>query len=235
MKTPYYGSETTKAKNNFQISGIIAPKIFRKALGMVKMAAAQTNGALKLLNPKQFKAIFQASQEFINGKFDNDFTLDVFQAGAGTSYNMNSNEIIANRANELLHGKKGEYKFVHPNDHVNMAQSTNDVIPTVIRLSALLLMPNLLESIKTIENELEKISKKHSKTLKVGRTHLQDAVPITLGQEFDSYKEAIRKSRIQIEQQSQDLKILGIGGTAVGTGITAHPKYKGLMIKNLLN
>jgi len=233
MKTPYYGSETTKAKNNFQISGIIAPKIFRKALGMVKMAAAQTNGALKLLNPKQFKAIFQASQEFINGKFDNDFTLDVFQAGAGTSYNMNSNEIIANRANELLHGKKGEYKFVHPNDHVNMAQSTNDVIPTVIRLSALLLMPNLLESIKTIENELEKISKKHSKTLKVGRTHLQDAVPITLGQEFDSYKEAIRKSRIQIEQQSQDLKILGIGGTAVGTGITAHPKYKGLMIKNL--
>lgn len=233
MKTPYYGSETAKAKNNFQISGIIAPKIFRKALGMVKMAAAQTNSELKLLNPKQFKAIFQASQEFINGKFDNDFTLDVFQAGAGTSYNMNANEIIANRANELLGDKKNEYKFVHPNDHVNMAQSTNDVIPTVIRLSTLLLMPNLLESIKTIENALERIAKKHSKTLKVGRTHLQDAVPITLGQEFDAYKEAIKKSRVQIEQQSQDLKILGIGGTAVGTGITAHPKYKGLMIKNL--
>ena len=233
MKTPYYGSETTKAKNNFQISGIIAPKIFRKALGMVKMAAAQTNSELKLLNPKQLKTILQASQEFTNGKFDNDFTLDVFQAGAGTSYNMNANEIIANRANELLGGKKDEYKFVHPNDHVNMAQSTNDVIPTVIRLSTLLLMPNLLESIKTIENELEKIAKKHSKTLKVGRTHLQDAVPITLGQEFDSYKEAIKKSRIQIENQSQDLKILGIGGTAVGTGITAHPKYKELMVKNL--
>lgn len=229
----YYGSQTARAKNNFRISDMLAPKIFQKALGLVKLAAAQTNGELKLLNPKQLKAILQACHEFTNGKFDNDFTLDVFQAGAGTSYNMNANEIVANRANELFGGKKGEYKFVHPNDHVNMAQSTNDVIPTVMRLAILFLLPNLIESIKTIENKLEKISKKHSKTLKAGRTHLQDAVPITLGQEFDAYKEAIKKSRIQIEQQSQDLKILGIGGTAVGTGITAHPKYKELMIKNL--
>ena len=145
---------------------------------------------------------------------------------------MNANEIIANRANELLGGKKDEYKFVHPNDHVNMAQSTNDVIPTVIRLSTLLLMPNLLESIKTIENALERITKKHSKTLKVGRTHLQDAVPITLGQEFDSYKEAIKKSRIQIENQSQDLKILVLMAQLSAPNHST-PKIQELIVKNL--
>lgn len=229
----YYGAQTARAKHNFQISGTIAPKIFREALGLIKLAAAQTNSALKLLNYNKAKAILSACEEFIEGKFDSDFTLDIFQAGAGTSYNMNANEIIANRANEILGGKKGKYEFVHPNDHVNMAQSTNDVIPTATRISALLSLPGLLKNIATVEHDLEKIAKKHQKLIKVGRTHLQDAVPISLGQEFDSYKEALRKSREFIEHQSENLQILGIGGTAVGTGINTHPKYKNLMVKNL--
>lgn len=229
----YYGGQTARAKNNFQISGIIAPKIFKEALGLVKLAAAETNSILKLLNLNQSGAIIQSCKEFIDGKFDSDFTLDIFQAGAGTSYNMNANEIIANRANEILGGKKGEYKFVHPNDNVNIAQSTNDVIPTATRIAALLSLPGLLKAIATVENDLEKIAKKYKKLIKVGRTHLQDAVPISFGREFNSYKEAIKKSREFIEQQSENLQILGIGGTAVGTGINAHPKYKELMIKNL--
>lgn len=225
----YYGAQTARAKHNFQISRIIAPKIFREALGLVKLAAAQTNSALKLLNYNTAKAILSACEEFIEGKFDSDFTLDVFQAGAGTSYNMNANEIIANRANEILNG----HKVVNPNDHVNMAQSTNDVIPTATRISALLSLPGLLKTISIVENDLEKIAKKYQKLIKVGRTHLQDAVPISLGQEFDSYKEALRKSREFIEHQSENLQTLGIGGTAVGTGINTHPKYKELMVKNL--
>lgn len=229
----YYGAQTARAKSNFQISGLTAPATFRQSLGMVKLAAAQANSMLKLLDKKQYKAIIQACREFIDGKFTADFSLDIFQAGAGTSYNMNANEIIANRANEILGEKKGEYEFVHPNDHVNMAQSTNDVIPTATRIATLLSLPGLLKAIVLIENDLEKIAKKHQKLIKVGRTHLQDAVPISPGQEFDSYKEAVKKSREFIEQQSENLQILGIGGTAVGTGINTHPKYKELMIKNL--
>ncbi|MDA1060510.1 MAG: aspartate ammonia-lyase [bacterium] len=229
----YYGAFTQRAKNNFQISGQRAPTVFKEALGLVKLAAAQSNGSLKLLNSKQKTAIERACQEFIAGKFDNEFTLDIFQAGAGTSYNMNSNEIIANRANEILKGKKGEYKFVHPNNHVNMGQSTNDVIPTVTRIASLLLLPDLLREIKELEEELGRKAKEGKKITKVGRTHLQDAVPITFGQSFDAYKEALRKSREFIENQSQNLQILGIGGTATGTGINAHPRYKSLMIKNL--
>lgn len=229
----YSGGQTARAENNFQISRFIAPAIFRQALGMVKLAAAQTNTSLGLIDKKLSKAIIQACEEFIDGKFDVDFTLDVFQAGAGTSYNMNANEIIANRANEILGEKKGEYKFVHPNNHVNMAQSTNDVIPTATRIAALLSIPGLLQSLNDCESTLEKIAKKYAKLVKVGRTHLEDAVPITLGQEFDSYKEALHKAGEFIANQSGELQILGIGGTAVGTGINAHPKYRETMIKNL--
>lgn len=229
----YYGAQTARAKNNFQISLIIAPKVFREALGLVKLAAAKTNTTLNLIDKKLSAAIIQSCEEFIDGRFNDDFILDVFQAGAGTSYNMNANEIIANRANEILGGKKGEHKFVHPNDHVNMAQSTNDVIPTATRIATLLALPQLLKALAAVENNLEKIAKKYQKLIKVGRTHLQDAVPISLSQEFDSYKEALKKSREFIEQQSENLQILGIGGTAVGTGINTHPKYKDLMIKNL--
>ncbi len=223
-----YGKTTTLAHQNFQISGITAPQIFQKALGLVKLASFQANCSLGLINPSHQKAISQAIDEFISGDFNSDFTLDIFQAGAGTSYNMNANEVIANRANELL-GKE----LVHPNDHVNMAQSTNDVIPTTIRVATLLLLPKLFSEIKALEQSISKIAKKHAKLTKVGRTHLQDAVPITLGQEFDAYKEALKKSRQFIEQTAKSLKILGLGGTAVGTGITAHPKYSTLAIKNL--
>ena len=232
-KDAYYGTTTARAQGNFQISGIIAPKIFKKSLVIVKLAAAKTNYELGLLDKKQIEAITQACEEFIDGKFDKDFTLDVFQAGAGTSYNMNANEIIANRANEILGGKKGEYNFVHPSNHVNIAQSTNDVIPTATRIATLFLLPGLLKEIAALESAIEKIAKKHANLIKVGRTHLQDAVPITFGQEFDSYKEALKKSRQLIEFMSEDLQILGIGGTAVGTGINAHPKFKTTMVKNL--
>jgi len=229
----YFGCQTARAKNNFQISGHISPAVFRQSLGLVKLAAAKTNAKLGLLEAKVAKAIIQACEEFIEGKFDPDFTLDVFQAGAGTSYNMNANEVIANRANELLGGKKGEYKFVHPNNHVNMAQSTNDVIPTTTRIAALLSLPALLQALNNCEESLEKIAKKYSKLIKVGRTHLEDAVPITLGQEFDSYKESLHKAGEFIANQSTDLQILGIGGTAVGTGINTHPKYRETMVKTL--
>ncbi|MBP9771175.1 aspartate ammonia-lyase [Candidatus Gracilibacteria bacterium] len=229
----YFGGQTARAQHNFQISKHVVPAIFRQALGMVKLAAAQTNTSLGLIDKKLSKVIVQACEEFIDGKFDADFTLDVFQAGAGTSYNMNANEIIANRANELLGGKKGEYKFVHPNNHVNMAQSTNDVIPTATRIATLLSIPGLLQSLNDCEETFEKIAKKHAKLIKVGRTHLEDAVPITLGQEFDSYKEALHKAGEFIANQSEDLQTLGIGGTAVGTGINTHAKYRETMVKNL--
>ena len=229
----YHGAFTVRANDNFQISGITCHSIFKDALATVKMSAAKTNGALKLMTKKQEEAIVKACQELIDGKYDDEFILDVFQAGAGTSYNMNSNEIIANRANEILGGTKGNYENVHPNNHVNMGQSTNDVIPTATRIATLFVLPALLKEISNLENALEEKAKKHKDLIKVGRTHMQDAVPITLGQEFDSYKEALKKSREFIIERSNDLQILGIGGTAVGTGINAHPKYKTLMVKNL--
>ena len=229
----YYGGFTGRAQQNFQISGITCPEVFMQALGAVKLAAARANTKLGLINKKNSKAIEKACGEFIDGNFPDEFTLDVYQAGAGTSYNMNANEIIANRANEILKGKKGEYKFIHPNNHINIAQSTNDVIPTATRLATLFVLPALSTEIEKLEKTLDKIAKKHKNLVKVGRTHLQDAVPITLGQEFDSYKQALSKSRKFISQQSENLKILGIGGTAVGTGINTDPKYKTQVIKEL--
>ncbi|MFC1616285.1 aspartate ammonia-lyase [Patescibacteria group bacterium] len=236
MKVPkdaYYGAFTVRAHNNFNISGITAPKAFRMALGIVKFAAVKTNGKLGLIKKNYVQAIEKACQEFIDGQFDPEFSLDVFQAGAGTSYNMNANEIIANRANEILKGKKGEYKYVHPNNHVNIGQSTNDVIPTSSRVATLLCLPPLLEQIKELEKNFIKHSQKYKNLLKVGRTHLQDAVPITMGQELESYQQALEKSRNQIEKQSQDLTILGIGGTAVGTGINSHKNYKKTIVENI--
>lgn len=229
----YFGAFTVRAKENFQISGITSPEIFQKALGIVKLAAASTNIELGLINKKEGMALKQACTEFAEGKFTSEFDLDVFQAGAGTSYNMNANEIIANRANELIGEGKGKYTFIHPNNHVNMAQSTNDVIPTATRISILLSLPALLSEIEKLEQELNKKTKQYSNLVKVGRTHLQDAVPITFGQEFDAYKEALTKSKKFIIQQSKELKILGIGGTALGTGINTDPQYRPLIIKKL--
>lgn len=229
----YYGSTTQRALQNFKISGIFSPFIFLQSLGIVKLAAIKSNSELGLIEKKKALAIEKAAQEFIEGKFNDQFNIDIFQAGAGTSYNMNANEIIANRANEILGGKKGDYSLVHPNNHVNMAQSTNDVIPAAIRIAALLLIPKLKKEICLLEKSIEKKVKEQKNILKVGRTHLQDAVVIPLAQEFDSYKEALQKSRKFLGQQEEELKIIGIGGTAVGTGINTDPKYKSLMIKNL--
>lgn len=232
-KDAYYGAFTVRAQKNFQISSLRSPSVFREALGMVKLAAVQSNSSLGLLTKKQANAIEKATKEFIDGKFNDEFDLDVFQAGAGTSYNMNANEIIANRANEILGGKKGEYEFIHPNNHVNLAQSTNDVIPTATRIATLLLLPRLLQELTALEEEIGKKQEKYKNLVKCGRTHLQDAVPITLGQELDSYREALKKSKEFIERQSKELQILGIGGTAVGTGINTDPMYKKMIIHNL--
>ncbi len=232
-KDAYYGAFTVRAHHNFQISGITAPTAFKNALVRVKLSAAKTNYKLGGLTKKQFEAIEKACEEFIKGKFDDQFTLDVFQAGAGTSYNMNCNEIIANRANEILGGTKGKYEHIHPNNHVNQAQSTNDVIPTATRVACLSILPKLNEELKKLAAEFAKKAKAEKNTLKVGRTHLMDAVPITLGQEFDAYKEALEKSGRMIAREGKELTELGIGGTALGTGINSDPGYKKLMVENL--
>lgn len=232
-KNAYYGAFTTRAKNNFKISDLTIDQIFKESLGIVKLAAAKSNQKAGLLSKEQAGAIEKACLDFISGNFDSDFTLDIFQAGAGTGYNMNANEIIANRANELLGEKKGTYTKVHPNNHVNMGQSTNDVIPTASRIALLLSLPSLLNAISELEETFEIKSKKYAKVIKVARTHLQDAVPITFKQTLDSYKEALKKSRNFLTLTSQELHTLGIGGTAAGTGINSHPEYQKLMIKFL--
>ncbi len=232
-KEAYFGAFTVRSQHNFQISGTSAPSSFRNALIQVKLAAAQANGKLKIISKKQEKAIEQAAKEFIEGKFDDQFTLDFLQAGAGTGYNMNCNEVLANRANEILGGRKGQYEYVHPNNHVNQSQSTNDTIPTATRIAILTVLPALLNEIKKLEKELEKKAIATKNLLKVGRTHLMDAVPITMGQEFDAYVQALSKSRKFIEDTAKDLLEQNIGGTALGTGINTDPDYRKLMIENL--
>lgn len=229
----YFGAFTSRAKENFQISGQVAPKIFVQALGLVKLCAAETNLELNLIDKKYKKALLQACNEFMEGKFPSQLPIDIFQAGAGTSYNMNANEIIANRANELLKAPKGSYKYLHPNNHINLGQSTNDVIPTALRLATLLSLPGLHAQIKGLTKAIEDLAKKHAQTIKVGRTHLQDAVLISVKQELDSYKEALINSQKQILHMAEELTILGIGGTAVGTGVCAHKNYHKLMIQKL--
>ena len=236
----YYGSFTTRALANFQISGIQAPEEYRVALGLIKKAAAMTNKELGELAPAHADAIIQACDEFIAGKFNDQFTLDVFQAGAGTPFNMNTNEVIANRANEIIATKtkdksfkKGVYKPVTPNNHVNWGQSSNDVGPTATRLAALLRLPKLLTQAKLLSNSLYKKATKFNSIIKIGRTHLQDAVPIRLGQEFEAYASAIERCHNYIIESFNHLNELGIGATALGTGITTHPKYRPLMVQNL--
>lgn len=232
-KDAYFGSFTARAQVNFQISGIKAPAEFKQALGIIKKAAAKTNIELKELDKIHAKAIIKAADEFISGKFDHEFQLDIFQAGAGTPFNMNCNEILANRANEILGGKKGTYSPITPNNHVNWAQSSNDVIPTAIRLAALMKKQKLLPEVKKLAQSLSKKGKEFQTILKVGRTHLQDAVPIRLGQEFEAYGSAIARCHNFIEKSFNELLELGIGGTALGTGITAHPDFRSLMVQNL--
>ncbi|MEE9613978.1 MAG: aspartate ammonia-lyase [Thermodesulfobacteriota bacterium] len=229
----YYGVQTERARENFDISGIPPRRELIIATAMIKRAAAEVNSELGLLSKKTARAIIRATDEIIRGGLHREFVVDVFQAGAGTSHNMNANEVIANRATELLGGRRGDYTVVHPNDHVNMAQSTNDTFPTAMKLSALMLSGGLTESLSGLERELKRKGRAFGRVIKSARTHLRDAVPITLGQEFASYAECIKKRRTRITEATGALKTLGIGGSAAGTGLNTHPRYRRMVVRAL--
>lgn len=229
----YYGAQTLRAGENFPISGIMPKPVFIIATAMVKKAACAANHELGLLDKQRASAITRAADEVISGKLRREFIVDVYQAGAGTSHNMNANEVIANRGIELLGGKKGDYSTLHPNDHVNMSQSTNDVIPTAMRLAAIASSEKLLDSLGNLEKALKRKSREFDRVIKSGRTHLQDAVPIRLGQEFGSYGASVRSSIERINCARGRLKNIGLGGTAVGTGLNTRPAYRKKVVKEL--
>jgi aspartate ammonia-lyase len=228
-----YGVQTERARQNFPISGLAPQPVFIDAVVWIKKAAALTHRETGRLDPKLADAIVRAADEVLGGQHRDQFVVDPYQAGAGTSHNMNANEVLANRANELLGGTRGSYTPVHPNDHVNMAQSTNDVIPTAIRLGALALVQGLLPVLDRLSQALTAKGTAFDEVLKSGRTHLQDATPIRLGQEFAAYGHTVQRNRERIARAAQDLRDLGIGGTAVGTGLNAEAAYPGLMVKHL--
>ncbi len=229
----YYGASTQRAVLNFPISGQAFPRRFIRALGLIKKAAAQTNSELGLLSKRRASAIARASQEVVDGKLDDQFPIDIYQTGSGTSTNTNANEVIANRASELLGGKRGS-KLVHPNDHVNLCQSSNDVIPTAIQVSsAVAIADELIPALQQLQRALEAKSKEFWPVIKTGRTHLQDATPIRMGQEFKGYagqvEESIRRARAALDE----LASVPLGGTAVGTGLNSHPKFARLACARL--
>lgn len=227
-----YGVQTQRAVENFPISGLKPWRAFIWSMAVIKRAAAQVNLDLGLLDVERADAILKASQEVIDGKWDDQFVVDPFQAGAGTSHNMNVNEVIANRATQILGGGLGEYR-VHPNDHVNMAQSTNDVIPTALRLGCLWRLDELLAVLEDLRSSLQAKAVEFDDVVKSGRTHLQDAVPVRLGQEFGAYAKAVERDAMRIKRSADGLRRLGIGGTAVGSGLNAHPEYHARMVKKL--
>lgn len=227
-----YGGQTMRAVRNFRISGLRPWRAFIWSIATIKRAAAEVNAELGLLDREQAGAIGRAAQEVIEGNWDKEFVVDPFQAGAGTSHNMNANEVIANRATVLLGGGLGEYR-VHPNDHVNMAQSTNDTIPTAIRLGCLWRLDELLEVVEALAEALREKSVEFDDVVKSGRTHLQDAVPIRLGQEFGGYATAVARDAERIRRSGDGLRRLGIGGTATGTGLNAHPEFARRMVARL--
>lgn len=229
----YYGIQTARAVENYPISGLRAHPTLIRAIAMVKEAAAAANRDLGLIDAKTADAIIQASQELQQGKLHDHFVVDVFQAGAGVSFHMNSNEVIANRASELMGGARGEYKHVHPNDHVNYGQSTNDVFPTAMRVATLLELEKLYSALDSMAAACETKGKEFHHVLKSGRTHMQDAVPMRLGQEFDAYAGAVTRAKTAIQQQSELLREIGLGGSAVGTGINTHPDYRKKAIAEL--
>jgi aspartate ammonia-lyase len=231
-ETALYGAQTVRAVENFPISGLRPWRAFIWSMATIKRAAAMVNRDLGLLDDERAEAIAQAAQEVIEGRWDDQFVVDPFQAGAGTSHNMNMNEVLANRATQILGGKLGEYR-IHPNDHVNMAQSTNDTIPTAIRLGALWRLNELLGTVEGLAAALREKAYEFDDIIKSGRTHLQDAVPIRLGQEFGAYARAVARDSERISHSAEGLRRLGIGGTATGTGLNAHPEYHPQMIARL--
>lgn len=228
-----YGVQTMRARQNFPISGISALPVFVTATVWIKKAAALTHRETGRLDARLADAIVRAADEVLEGQHREQFVVDVYQAGAGTSHNMNTNEVLANRANELLGGKRGTYSPVHPNDHVNMAQSTNDVIPTAIRLGCLAGLDALLRAFSSLRDSFSAKGKEFDHVVKAGRTHLQDAMPIRLGQEFTGYALTIDRNIRRIRETADFLCDLGIGGSAVGTGVTVEREYPALMARHL--
>ncbi len=221
----YYGVQTARAIENFPISSLRLPRAMIRALGLIKWAAARVNTELGFLDPKIAKAIERAAQEVIDGRLDEQFPVDIFQTGSGTSSNMNVNEVIANRAAELLGGERGS-KLVHPNDHVNLGQSSNDVIPTAIHVAALEQIDKaLIAALKRLHTALAAKAKEFDDVVKIGRTHLQDATPVRLGQEFSGYARQIELGIQRVERVRTSLGELALGGTAVGTGLNTHPEF----------
>jgi aspartate ammonia-lyase len=231
--TALYGIQTLRAAENFPISGLRPLPAFVDAVVWIKRSAALVHKQTGRLDPRLADAIVQAADEVLGGKHRDQFIVDVYQAGAGTSHNMNCNEVLANRANEILGGARGTYQPVHPNDHVNMAQSTNDVIPTAMRLATLATLPDTLAALDRLAGSLLAKGKEFDRIVKSGRTHLQDATPIRLGQEFTAYGRTVARHQQKLSEAAQWLRELNIGGTAVGTGINAEREYAALMVRQL--
>jgi fumarate hydratase class II len=232
-KEAYYGASTMRAVRNFPISGLRFPRRFIRALGLIKRSAAEVNADLGLLEPRLAEAIVRAADEVAEGRLDDQFVVDVFQTGSGTSTNMNANEVIANRAAELLGGRRGS-KLVHPNDHVNVGQSSNDVIPTAIHLSALLaIREELTPALSELRASLAAKAEEFWPVVKTGRTHLQDATPIRLGQEFQGYAGQVARALRRLERAATELEEVALGGTAVGTGLNTHPQFAARVCERL--
>ncbi|PVX50680.1 aspartate ammonia-lyase [Balneicella halophila] len=231
----YYGVQTLRAIENFKISGTTLCKypVFIESLAITKKAAAKANLELGLLDEKIAKAIDQACDEIIAGKYHDNFGVDMIQGGAGTSTNMAANEVIANRANEILGGKKGEYKYCHPNNHVNLSQSTNDAYPTGVKIALLRNNPSLVDTLKELIDAFEKKGEEFAHVIKMGRTQLQDAVPMTLGQEFKAYAYTLRQEIAVLERQASMFLEVNMGATAIGTGINSEPEYSDKCVKHL--
>lgn len=227
----YYGVQTVRAKENFNITGYTISKDLIVALAQVKKAAALANMKVSGLEEKIGTAIVQAAEEIIEGKLHDQFIVDPIQGGAGTSTNMNANEVIANRALEIIGEEKGNYDVIHPNIHVNMAQSTNDAVPTAIRIALMKKLARLLEVLEQLAEAFQAKAKEFDTVIKMGRTHLQDAVPIRLGQEFSAYESVLRRDIVRIREAQKALAEVNIGATAVGTGLNADPHY----IKEVVN
>ena len=230
----YYGAQTQRAVENFPISGIPISKSMIQALGKIKRSAAIVNNELGLLDGERKNAIVQAADEIIEGKFYSQFPIDIYQTGSGTSSNMNCNEILSNRASEIMGGVIGAKDPVHPNDHVNLGQSSNDVIPTAIHIAAnTMLEEELIPALQKLADELDKKAIEFSDIVKIGRTHLQDATPITLGQEFSGYTQMVKNGIKRIQNAQGFLSELAIGGTAVGTGINTKAQFGSLVAKEI--
>lgn len=229
----YWGSQAERSRNLFQISGLTEHPKMIDAYMLLKKACAAANTELGLLAPEIGNAIMQAADEVLSGKLRDQFPVDVFHMGAGTSFNMNCNEVLANRAEEILGGKLGEYAKVNPNDHPNYGQSTNDTFPSAMRIMSRLMMEDLFGAVDGLVSALEAKGKEFDHILKSGRTHLQDAVPIRLGQEFTAYAAAVKKAKRWLEQAAYELEELGIGGSAAGTGLNTHPEYRFKVVANL--